>query len=254
MPIFFQQDIDGDTRLGIWKIEEEEAFFLKQVPLQREITHPHKRLQHLAGRYLLKHLFPDFPLELIRIADTRKPFLENEAYHFSISHCSDFAAVVASRVNRVGIDIEIISPKTERIKHKFISEGEWNRVDGVSAFFQGKLEKDQQLSGSPSFWVNHRQPAKENRKITENRGWATSEDAAVPTIILSTLLWSCKEAAFKWYGLGGVDFREHMVVQHVIPSAPNWFKTILIFRKMEEVYLNVESCFFEELCMSYLVT
>ena len=73
MPLFFQQDIDDTTRLAIWKIEEEEAFF--HVPLQREITHPHKRLQHLAGRYLLKYLFPDFPTELIRIADTRKPFL-----------------------------------------------------------------------------------------------------------------------------------------------------------------------------------
>ena len=46
-----------------------------------------KRLQHLAGRYLLYALFDDFPLEEIVIADTRKPFLENEKYHFSISHC-----------------------------------------------------------------------------------------------------------------------------------------------------------------------
>jgi hypothetical protein len=35
MPIFYQEDIDDSTRLGIWKIEEDEDFFLKQVPLQR---------------------------------------------------------------------------------------------------------------------------------------------------------------------------------------------------------------------------
>ena len=75
MPIFFQQDIDVSTMLGIWKIEENEDYFLKHVPLQRNITHPHKRLQHLSGRYLLRHLYPDFPLSLIRIADTKKPFL-----------------------------------------------------------------------------------------------------------------------------------------------------------------------------------
>ena len=102
MPIFFQQDIDESTRLAIWEIGEEESFFLSQVPLQREITHPHKRLQHLAGRYLLKYLFPDFPVELILIADTRKPYLEDEAYHFSISHCDNYAAVVASKESRVG--------------------------------------------------------------------------------------------------------------------------------------------------------
>src|SRR6476620_10473041 len=115
MPIFYQQDIDTYTRLAIWKLEEAENFFLKKVPLQREITHPHKRLQHLAGRYLLKYLFPDFPTELIRIADTRKPFLEDEAYHFSISHCGDFAAVLVSKNCRVGIDIEITSEKVLRI-------------------------------------------------------------------------------------------------------------------------------------------
>ena len=120
MPIFFQQDVDVNTRLAIWKIEEEESYFLKHVPLHRDITHPHKRLQHLAGRYLLKYLFPDFPTELIRIADTRKPFLENEVYHFSISHCGDYAAVIASSAHRVGIDIEIPDIKVQRILHKFL--------------------------------------------------------------------------------------------------------------------------------------
>ena len=124
MPIFFQQDIDRSTKLAIWKIKEEASFFLAQVPLQREITHPHKRLQHLAGRYLLNYLFPDFPLQLIQIADTRKPYLEDEAYHFSISHCGNYAAVIVSKENRVGIDIEMATEKVNRIRHKFISGAE----------------------------------------------------------------------------------------------------------------------------------
>jgi phosphopantetheinyl transferase len=214
MPIFFQQDIDEVTKLGIWKIEEEESFFLKQVPLQREITHPHKRLQHLAGRYLLKYLFNDFPVELIQIADTRKPFLENEAYHFSISHCGDFAAVIASRQNRVGIDIEIISSKIEKIKHKFVSEVEKSIMNGQS------------LSS-----ISDSQP-----------------------INLLTLLWSCKEAAFKWYGLGGVDFKDHMVTKQIITLDKKSFETIMLFKKNEELYLNLQSCFFDELCMSFVIT
>ena len=52
MPIFFQHQINDDTKLAVWEIKEDEDFFLQHVPLQREITHPHKRLQHLAGRYL----------------------------------------------------------------------------------------------------------------------------------------------------------------------------------------------------------
>ena len=124
MPLVYQQNINDTTKLGVWHITEPEEFFLQKVTLQQEITHPNKRRQHLAGRFLLQQLFPDFPYELIRIADTRKPFLENEAYHFSISHCGEYAAVVVSPNYRVGVDIEKISNRVEKIKHKFLSDQE----------------------------------------------------------------------------------------------------------------------------------
>jgi phosphopantetheinyl transferase len=124
MPIFFQQQINDTTRLGIWKIEETEEFFKGTVPEHRSVTHPRKRLQHLAGRFLLHYLFPDFPNELIRIADTRKPFLPDEQYHFSISHCGDYAAAIVSKESRVGIDIEIPTEKIAGIMYKFLSAKE----------------------------------------------------------------------------------------------------------------------------------
>ena len=124
MPIFFQHQINDTTRLGIWKIEETEEFFKSNVPQHRSVTHPHKRLQHLAGRFLLQYLFPAFPYELIQIADTRKPFLPNEQYHFSISHCGDFAAAIVSKDKRVGIDIEIPTEKISKIMYKFLSAKE----------------------------------------------------------------------------------------------------------------------------------
>ena len=124
MPIFFQQQINDSTRLGIWKIEETEEFFKANVPQHRDVTHPHKRLQHLAGRFLLQYLFPDFPYELIKIADTRKPFLPDEQYHFSISHCGDYAAAIVSKGKRVGIDVEIPTEKISKIMYKFLSAKE----------------------------------------------------------------------------------------------------------------------------------
>jgi phosphopantetheinyl transferase len=123
MPLVYQQNINGVTKMAIWHIEETEDFFLS-VPLQREITHPAKRLQHLAGRYLLKELYPDFPYELIKIAATRKPFLTNEAYHFSISHCGKYAAVLVSSEYRVGIDIELFSHKVNLVRDKFLNSWE----------------------------------------------------------------------------------------------------------------------------------
>ena len=138
MPLVYQQNINVVTKLGVWHITEEEDFFLKKVPLQRKITHWHKRLQHLAGRLLLIELFPAFPVELIRIADTRKPYLPEEPYHFSISHCGDYAAVIVSRENRVGVDVELLTDKVAGIMHKFLSPIETNLLP-ISTFHQTAL-------------------------------------------------------------------------------------------------------------------
>jgi phosphopantetheinyl transferase len=133
MPLIYLNQINSATKIGVWHITEAENFFLQKVNLQRSITHPHKRLQHLAGRHLLLDLFPDFPIPLIQIATTRKPFLPNEAFHFSISHCGDYAAAIVSTKNRVGVDIEIPHPKIERIQHKFITESENELLDTIDA-------------------------------------------------------------------------------------------------------------------------
>lgn len=164
MPLFYQQDINDNARLAIWKIEEAEHFFDLKVPLTTQIKHPHKRLQHLAGRYLLKFLYPDFPNEEIQIADTRKPFLPDEQYHFSISHCNNYAAAIVSSTKRVGIDVETISERIHKIKKKFLHPEEL-------AFVEQKAKSQTELL---------------------------------------TLLWCAKEAMFKWYGEGEVDFSEMM--------------------------------------------
>lgn len=124
MPLFYQHNINDSTRLAIWHITEGENFFLRQVPVKRDVSHAQKRLQHLAGRYLLKELFSDFPLEEILIADTRKPFLADELYHFSISHFGHYAAAIVSSTMRVGVDVEKSSPTIERVRNKFLSEKE----------------------------------------------------------------------------------------------------------------------------------
>jgi phosphopantetheinyl transferase len=211
MPLFYQQTIDRQTKIGIWKIEETESFFLQTVPLQNEITHPHKRLQHLAGRHLLRYLFPDFPYELIRIAATLKPFLENESYHFSISHCGDFAAAIVSRDKRVGLDIEIISDRVGRVKDKFVNPIE----SGIIEHF------DKHLSDLMKY----------------------------------TLLWSCKEAMFKWYGEGQVDFRRHMQLQAIYnDEVRKSIFTDFVFSREKAKLLKLQTIFLDKFAMSWLAT
>ena len=211
MPVFFQHQINDNTRLGIWKIEETEEFFKGNVPLHREVTHPHKRLQHLAGRFLLQYLFPDFPYQLIEIADTRKPFLPDEQYHFSISHCGDYAAAIVSKNKRVGIDIEIPVEKIGRIMYKYLSAKEheiFNLVPGAES------------------------------------------DSTIMSFDEPTLLWSAKEAVFKWYGNGGVDFRRQiqLLKQH------EGTETIDCFFSKEESEFNIHYRQFEGLVLAWVVS
>ena len=185
MPLIYEQQINHATKIGVWHITEEENLFLKHVPLQRNITHPHKRLQHLAGRYLLRELFPEFPLSLIIIADTRKPFLEDDAFHFSISHCGNYAAAIVSTQNRVGVDIEIPHPKIEKIQHKFLSEKEKNLLSTTDG----------------------------------------------NTIKMLTMAWSIKEAMFKWYGSGQVDFIEDMNISAINKTDAGYEAECLLKKK-----------------------
>jgi phosphopantetheinyl transferase len=126
MPLFYQHNINDNTKLAVWYITENEDFFLDKVPLQTEVSHPHKRLQHLAARYLLEILQPGFPFHLIEIADSKKPLLSNEEFHFSVSHCSDYAAAIVSENNLVGIDVELVTPKIILVKERFLREDEIN--------------------------------------------------------------------------------------------------------------------------------
>ncbi len=167
MPLIRTIQMDQSTRLGVWKIgeQEEEAFFRDRVSISPLVHHPHKRLQHFAGRYLLKELYPDFPVEEIRIMDSRKPYLPSNSFYFSISHCRDHIAVIVSKKTAVGIDIEAMQPKIAKVAHKFLGPAEQAFID---------------------------------------------QEHSLPH---QTVCWSAKEAVYKWYGLGKVDFRENMQLE-----------------------------------------
>ena len=229
MPVFYEH-INDFAKIAIWRIAEEKNFFLERVPLQREITHPHKQLQHLAGRYLLQHLYPDFPYHLIEIADTRKPYLPNEEYHFSISHCGDYAAVIVSKDHRVGIDIELVTPKVERIKHKFLNDHELKMVNGQWSMVNGQSGISNQST---------------NPRLTESVGQEPINQL--------TLLWCCKEAVFKWYATGGVDFKEDIQLHpHSLHTDEGMINCRFIKEKITDLIIRHK--YFDGLCLAWVAT
>ena len=212
MALFYQHNINEDTKIGIWRIDEPEPFFLEKVPVKRDVSHPYKRLQHLAGRFLLPTLFDDFPMKEILVADTRKPYLENEQYHFSISHCGNYAAALVSSGKRVGVDIELVTPRIQTITHKFLTDSEKEFLKQWEMLPKVHLE-------------------------------------------LTTILWSAKEAIYKWYSIGPLDFRAHMHLAGPVTFDPNeWVELPFVFCKNGEMPITIMARVFGPLVVAYVVT
>lgn len=205
MPLVYQQNINLHSRLGLWHINETEIFFTNRGITANDVRHPHKRLQTLSGRLLLTELVPDFPINEVLIAPTRKPFLPDDPYHFSISHCDNYAAAIISSEQRVGVDIEVPQQKILRLTDKFLSPREQEIVK------------------------------------------AGDNDA----LISITMAWCMKEAVFKWYGDGRVDFREHMPLIN-FSATHNRYAGNIAFKKNEETHLSLSGLLVNGNCLAWV--
>ena len=107
------------------------------------------------------------------------------------------------RKGNMGIDVELIRPKIEFIKHKFLSGAE------------------QQLLPTP--------------------------DAQ-----MLTLLWSCKEAVYKWYGRGGVDFKSHILIKNISITGNTGIVACRFTKEMEKD-LSIEFHLFRGLCLAWVI-
>lgn len=123
MPLLQKWDIKTGVA-AIWKIEEPESFFLEATGLDPAINNPVRRIEHLAGRNLLRLLAPDIDLQNIVVDEHGKPHLTGDALFFSISHSFPYIAVIINRDEPTGIDIQTIQPRITVMQHKFLSPAE----------------------------------------------------------------------------------------------------------------------------------
>jgi len=131
MPVILNKQIDEDTVLGVWKIEETEAQLRAALQLRQ---HEHdlistlnsgKRLLHwLSTRVLLRTMLHTSEYIDCRVDEHGKPYLPGLGYHISLSHSYDYAAVMIGKTKAVGVDIELIKHKIRGIRNKFLSDSE----------------------------------------------------------------------------------------------------------------------------------
>jgi len=127
MAIVYRQQVDNDTEFAIWKIEEQADELYGQLQLKedekayyQQLRTGKRNLHWLGTRVLLRKMLRTEEYIDCKVDSHGKPYLVNVPYHISFSHSFDYAAVMISRTRPVGIDIEQVKEKVERIAHKFM--------------------------------------------------------------------------------------------------------------------------------------
>jgi phosphopantetheinyl transferase len=140
MPLINFEQGNSELKLFIWKIEEEESFFINEISCidhsQVELyRHPQARLQWLASRLLLfRHLGADNFQQLER-NERGKIYLKDTNTNISISHSENMIAVAFSK-KQFGIDIQKFTEKIPRLALKFIQEKDLNILQKQDSFFK----------------------------------------------------------------------------------------------------------------------
>jgi 4'-phosphopantetheinyl transferase len=129
MPLIQLQQ-DTTHAFALWKIEESEQVLLNDLQGKDEIpanvTHPQKRLEHVAGRVVAKKLMALFQYSYGGISKNEfgKPFLKNCSMHISFSHSFPYVAGIIDAQKIVGIDIEQVKPKLARVASRIFHADE----------------------------------------------------------------------------------------------------------------------------------
>ena len=129
MPLFLNEEIFPDVRLGIWAISESSDDFWALSPYvessRSEFNALYKSEQRkcevLAMRLLIKEIIGD-NVQLLH-QDNGKPYLSS-GMNISISHTRGFAVIIVSHSKQVSVDIEYFSNRIERIRSKFMRDDE----------------------------------------------------------------------------------------------------------------------------------
>lgn len=188
--------------LALWRIEEDISFFESRFHAHPDIKNENKCLQWYATRYLVNELLGE-NVSMIK-DDMGKPSLKNSPYHISLSHTPVFAAVMFSKELPVGVDLEMVNPKVERIAHKFLREDEISSI---------------------------------------------KTDEKIEKLIL---YWSAKEALFKLYGNGGVDFTSQLLIEPFELNLKGQLATSIVTKEKQMKDLTMKYEFIEDHVLTYV--
>ena len=145
MPLHSIQRLSPIAVLGLWHLTETPEALWHLLPQQEAYqalmpatADAARQAQCLAGRVLIhalpQELLDQPPTDLVVHNDaTGRPWLAGTGHRLavSLSHSGTWAAAVLSHGGRVGVDIEIIRDKAQRLAGKFLAADEWTAAQAV---------------------------------------------------------------------------------------------------------------------------
>ena len=125
MPLYKTIKVNKHINVFIWNIKESFSELHKNITLTQKC---HDRLAHMKSEIHQRGFLS--VRQLLKVAgyeaadlfyDTKgKPHLA-DGKKISITHSFEFSAIILSEIDEVGIDIELVRDKIQRIGHKFTS-------------------------------------------------------------------------------------------------------------------------------------
>ncbi len=129
MGLLLKEYVEDDCLLGIWDITEDYEELFSRLSLRQEeerllnsFACDLRKIEWLSVRVLLRQM-SGHELSIIYNGN-RKPFIEGNSFHISISHSNNLSSILLSRNHKVGIDLEFMSHRISKISHRFINEKE----------------------------------------------------------------------------------------------------------------------------------
>lgn len=117
-----------NTFLLVWKITEDAETLNKYLDhlTDAETTTPKHSLHWLASRAAITTHFGLGAVVIINKDIYNRPsmLVDGEKYHLSITHSSNYAAVMFSKFRNVALDLEKVDERVGRVAHKFINGAE----------------------------------------------------------------------------------------------------------------------------------
>ncbi|MCL3778971.1 4'-phosphopantetheinyl transferase superfamily protein [Prolixibacteraceae bacterium JC049] len=134
MAHLFTRNMNESSTLLAWELNESIEELLPLAELTEDEKHffssiknEQRKREWLVTRVLLL-TFLNRKVEVDKTAEG-KPFLKNEEWNISISHTSTMVLVLFSKMKSIGVDVEKINRKIDRVAPRFLSTKELANCD-----------------------------------------------------------------------------------------------------------------------------